>query len=34
LGIQAHVSLLLAMLLASCSLSPFASAMAIRLAVE
>ena len=34
LGIQAHVSLLLAMMLASCSLSPFASAMAIRLAVE
>ena len=34
LGIQAHVSLLLAMLLASCSLSPFACAMAIRLAVE
>ena len=34
LGIQAHMSLLLAMMLASCSLSPFASAMAIRLAVE
>jgi heme exporter protein B len=34
LGIQAHVSLLLAMLLASCSLSPFACAMAIQLAVE
>jgi len=34
LGIQAHVSLLLAMLLASCSMSPFACAMAIRLAVE
>lgn len=34
LGIEAHVSLLLAMFLASWSLSPFACAMAIRLAVE
>jgi len=34
LGIEAHVSLLLAMMLASWALSPFACAMAIKLAVE
>jgi heme exporter protein B len=34
LGIQAHVSILLAMMLASLALSPFACAMAIKLSVE
>jgi len=34
LGMEAHASLLLAMLLASWALSPFACAMAIQLAVE
>ena len=34
LGIQAHISLLLALMLASLALSPLACAMAIKLAVE
>ena len=34
LGIQAHVSILLALMLASLALSPFACAMAIKLSVE
>ena len=34
LGLQAHLSLMLALMLASLALSPFACAMAIRLAVE
>ena len=34
LGIQAHISLMLALMLASLALSPFACAMAIQLAVE
>jgi heme exporter protein B len=34
LGIQAHLSLLLAMMLASVALSPLACAMAVRLSLE
>jgi heme exporter protein B len=34
LGIEAHVSILLAMMLGSLALSPFACAMAIKLSVE